>query len=234
VKRLVAFALVCLSPCVLRAGALQQVEPERGHPVAPIRWMDDSGRGRQLSELAGYPVVLLPIYTRCRSACVENVAQLKKALADAKTDPREFRVLLFSFDDTDTSTALTSYRQREAVPLGWLIGRADQANIDALLQSVGFQYGRAGGEFMHPNLLLFLDSKMRVAKWIYGTAYSGRDVDAALRVALGQSDWVGRHSGVLYALLLFAAALLCVALFQQILRRKAVRAPAAPMQVAKS
>jgi cytochrome oxidase Cu insertion factor (SCO1/SenC/PrrC family) len=213
---------------------VQQVAPLRGHPVAPITWTDESGRARQLGEFAGYPVVLLPIYTRCRSACVQNVAQLKNALADAKTDPREFRVLLFSFDDTDTSAALTKYRQREAVPLGWLIGRADQPNIDALLQSVGFQYGRAGGEFMHPNMLLFLDSKMRVAKWIYGTAYSGRDIDAALRVALGQSDWVGRHSDVLYSALVFAAVLLCVALCYQILRRRALRARPALLAVAKS
>lgn len=226
-------SLVWVTGCVLSAAALENVSPQRGHQAAPITWIDESGQVRKLSDLAGYPVVLLPIYTRCRTACVQNVAQLKKVLAASKADPKEFRVLLFSFDNTDTPAVLSQYRERESVPLGWLIGTADQSSIDALLESIGFQVGRAGTEFMHPNMLVFLDAKLRVAKWIYGTAYSGREVDAALKVTLGQDDWIGQHSDVLYALLVFAAALLCVALFQQILRRKALRARAAPMPIPK-
>ena len=124
-------------------------------------------------------------------------------------------MLLFSFDSTDTP-GLAEFRQRESVPLGWLIGTADQSSIDALLESIGFQVGKAGTEFMHPNMLLFLDAKLRIAKWIYGTNYSGRDIDTALKIALGQSDWIGQHSDFLYAILLFAAALLCVALFHHL------------------
>ena len=77
---------------------------------------------------------------------------------------------------------------------------------------IGFQVGKAGTEFTHPNMLMFLDSKLRVAKWIYGTDYSSRDVDRALKVASGGSDWIGRYSEWLYALLLFAGSILCVAL----------------------
>jgi cytochrome oxidase Cu insertion factor (SCO1/SenC/PrrC family) len=225
-RLLVALALALLSTPLLRAGALETVAPQRGHFAAPIAWTDDAGRVRKLSDLGGYPVILLPVYTGCQTACIENVAQLKKALADSTGDPKEFRVLLFSFDPTDTPSILAEYRQREAVPLGWLIGTADQSSIDALLESIGFQYGKAGTEFTHPNMLMFLDTKLRAAKWIYGTGYSGRDIDRALKVALGQGDWIGQHSDFLYAILLFAAALLCVALFQQLLRRASVRARA--------
>jgi cytochrome oxidase Cu insertion factor (SCO1/SenC/PrrC family) len=156
--------------------------------------------------------VVLPIYTRCRTACIANVDQLKKALADSSADPRQFRVLLFSFDSAETPSTLARYRMREKIPLGWSVGTASQADIDALLESIGFQYGKAGTEFSHPNLLLFLDSNLRIAKWIYGTDYSGRDVDLALKIATGDSDWIGQHSEWLYALLLFAGSLLCVAL----------------------
>ena len=74
---------------------------------------------------------------------------------------------------------------------------------------------------MHPNLLVFLDSKLRVTKWIYGTDYTAGDLETALKIASGQSDWIGQHFDVLYALLIFAAALLCVALVQQLGHRKA-------------
>jgi cytochrome oxidase Cu insertion factor (SCO1/SenC/PrrC family) len=215
----------------LVGGVVKSVEPQRGRAVKPIRWTDDAGQVRQLSEFAGFPVILLPIYTRCRTACVANVDQLKKALADSSADPRQFRVLLFSFDSAETPSTLAKFRRRERVPLAWSVGTASQSDIDALLGSIGFQYGKAGTEFSHPNLLIFLDSNLRIAKWIYGTDYSGRDVDGALNVASGGSDWVGQHSEWLYAVLLFAGSLLCVALayyvLQLIVLRRATRKAAA-------
>jgi cytochrome oxidase Cu insertion factor (SCO1/SenC/PrrC family) len=194
------------------AARVEEVSPQRGRSVTPINWIDDTGRVRGLSEFSGFPVVLLPIYTRCPGACIANVDQLKTAFAGASADPRQFRVLLFSFDPTDTPEKLSAYRTREKIPLGWFVGTASRPNIDALLESIGFQYGRAGTEFTHPNVVLFLDSKLRIAKWIYGTDYSGDDVDRALKVAAGASDWIGQHSEWLYTLLLLASSVLCVAL----------------------
>jgi hypothetical protein len=143
---------------------------------------------------------------------VQNVDRLKEALANSATDPRQFRILLFSFDATDSAAVLEKYRQRENVPLSWSIGAAPQSNIEALLESIGVQVGKAGTEFTHPNILVFLDPKLRIAKWIYGTDYSGGDVDLALKVAAGQSDWIGQHAQLLYSLLLFNGSVLCVAL----------------------
>ena len=102
---------------------------------------------------------------------------------------------------------------------------------------IGFEYGRAGTEFMHPNVVLFLDSKLRIAKWIYGTDYSGEDVDRALKVAAGESDWIGRHSELLYTLLLLASSILCVTLVYYvveltILRRRIGEAPVGRSQIA--
>jgi protein SCO1 len=205
------------------AGVVEDVLPQRGRQVAQINWTDDAGRIRRLSEFGGFPVVLLPIYTRCRTACIANVDQLKKAVADSSADPRQFRVLLFSFDSAETPSTLAKYRARENIPLAWSVGTASQKDIDALLESIGFQYGKAGTEFSHPNLLLFLDPNLRIAKWIYGTDYSGGDVDVALKVALGESDWIGQHSEWLYALLLFAGSLLCVALAYYTLQLSTLR-----------
>src|ERR1043166_2903568 len=221
------FILVAFVSTRSIAGIVEDVSPQRGGPVAQINWTDDAGRIRRLSEFGGFPVILLPVYTRCRTACVANVDQLKKALADSSADPRQFRVLLFSFDSAETPGSLARYRARENIPLAWSVGTASQTDIDALLESIGFQYGKAGTEFAHPNLLMFLDSNLRIAKWIYGTDYSSRDIDAALKIAAGESDWIGQHSEWLYALLLFAGSLLCVALayymVQLALLRRAAR-----------
>lgn len=211
-------------------GAVVDLAPQRGRVVPAISWIDENGRARELSEFAGYPVILLPIYTRCRGACVQNVDQLKRALADSSADPRQFRVLLFSFDSTDRPATLAKYRAREHIPLGWSSGTATQANIDDLLEAIGFQVGKAGPEFIHPNMVMFLDSKLRVTRWLYGTDYSSRDVDLALRVTSGESDWIGQHSQWLYAFFLFASSVLCVALCYFLAQLKALRrtGPARP------
>ena len=197
--------------------------PQRGRPVRSINWTDESGRARQLSEFSGYPLILLPIYTRCPGPCLQNVDRLKEALADASNNPRQFRVLLFSFDPSDNAATLAKYRQRENIPLSWSIGSASQAEVDALLGSIGVQVGNAGTEFTHPNVVLFLDSNLRIAKWIYGTAYTGRDVDAALKIAGGESDWIGQNAQLLYSLLLFAGSVLCVTLCYYVTQLFALR-----------
>jgi cytochrome oxidase Cu insertion factor (SCO1/SenC/PrrC family) len=194
---------------------LLTISPQRGQPAADINWIDESGRTRRISEFAGYPVVILPMYTRCPAACLQTVAQLKRTLGNSAADLSQFRVLLFSFDPSETPATLAAYRQREAIPLNWFVGAAKEADVDALIESIGFSSARAGTEFMHPNLTVFLDAKLRVAKWIYGTDYTGRDVDSALEVAAGKNDWLGQHFDLLYALLVFAAGMLCVTFVQQ-------------------
>jgi protein SCO1/2 len=218
------------------AGNLQanivEVGPEPGGVVAAINWTDETGRRRTLSEFAGYPIILLPIYTRCRGACVQDVSRLEKALADSNGNPRQFRVLLFSFDATDTAATLINYRRRENIPLAWSIATSSQQEIDALLDSIGIQVGKSGKEFIHPNVVIFLDANLRIAKWIYGTDYTNRDIDSALKVASGQNDWIGRHSEWIYSILLLATSILAVALCYYLLelrlrRRIALPEPAA-------
>ncbi len=210
-KRIILLFTLSVCAATLRASVVD-LAPERGRSVPSINWTDETGRPRNLAGFSGYPLILLPIYTRCPGACLHNVDRLKEALSDSSNNPRQFRVLLFSFDPSDRATTLAKYRQRENIPLAWSIGSASQNDVDALLESIGVQVGKAGNEFTHPNIVLFLDSNLRIAKWIYGTDYSGRDVDLALKVAAGENDWIGQHAQLLYSLLLFAGSGLCVAL----------------------
>ena len=213
-----AFVLLSTLALIARADVVR-VGPTRGRAAAPIQWLDETGRTRNLSEFSGFPIIVLPIYTRCHGACVQSVDRLKDALTNSATDLRQFRVFLFSFDPDDNAERLAAYRQREHVPLAWTLGSASPANTETLLDSLGIPVGKAGSEFTHPNILVFLDAKLRVAKWIYGTDFSESAVDRALQIAAGQSDWLGRHSDLTYTLLVFAATLLCVVLFQQFLHR---------------
>lgn len=210
-KRSALLVLLLLLSHEARASVVD-VEPKRGRTVTAIGWTDETNRTHNLSEFAGYPLIVLPIFTRCRTACIQSVARLKNALVSSSADPRQFRVLLFSFDATDSAAVLAKYRETEAIPLSWSIGTSTQPNIDALLDSLGFRVGKAGTQFTHPNMLLFLDRDLRTAHWIYGTDFPVVEVDRALRIASGDSSWLAANSEWLYAVLLFAGSLLCVAL----------------------
>ena len=203
--------------------AVIDVEPQRGRAVAQLDWTDETNRTHNLSEFAGYPVIVLPIFTRCQTACIQSVARLKSALASSSADPRQFRVLLFSFDATDSPAVLAKYRERDAIPLSWSVGSSTQPNIDAFLDSLGFRVGKAGTQFTHPNMLLFLDRDLRTAHWIYGTDFSARDVDSALGLASGNSSWLAENSEWLYAVLLFFGSILCVVLCSCLIQLRARR-----------
>ena len=205
------------------SGAVIDVEPQRGRAVAQIDWTDETSTKHNLAEFSGYPLIVLPIFTRCQTACPQSVARLKNALASSSADPRQFRVLLFSFDATDSPEILAKYREREAIPLSWSIGSSTQPNIDALLDSLGFRVGKAGTQFTHPNMILFVDRDLRTAHWIYGTDFSARDVDSALGIASGNSSWLAENSEWLYAVLLFSGSILCVTLCSGLMQLRARR-----------
>lgn len=222
-QRLLAIAALLFGAFdVTWAAKMEQVEPQRGRAIANVSWFDEAGRERQLADFAGYPVILLPIYSRCPATCPINIAALKRALSEAKADPKEYRVLLFSIDETETPNSLGNLRQRENVPISWSIARADAESIDKLTESIGFQFGRSANEFMHPNIVLVLDSKLTIAKWFYGNNYRPSDIDNALLIAAGRYDWLGRNAPVLYGLTLFAVSLLAITLMHFVLQRRAV------------
>ena len=79
--RLIILSTLILLTAEARANNIIDLGPQRGHTVASIAWVDDAGRARQLSEFAGYPLILLPIYTRCHGACAPSfvaISSMKK------------------------------------------------------------------------------------------------------------------------------------------------------------
>lgn len=206
--------LLCLWMIVAAAQAakMEPAEPQRGRAVARITWFDEHDQPHQLAQFAGFPVILLPFYTHCSATCPLNIAALKRAISQSQADPKEYRVLLFSFDENENAASLAALRRDENLPLSWAVGRADAENIEALTNSIGFQFGRAGSEFTHPNILLVLDAKLAIAKWIYGSNYRAAEIDNALEIAAGKNDWLGRNAVKLYGITLFVVSLLAVAL----------------------
>jgi protein SCO1/2 len=205
------------APNAAAQGALPPDESRTlGQPVADVVLVDADGNPLALRSLAGRPVVVSPIFTRCRQTCPAITASLAHAVAQVGTPGEDFEVLSVSFDVADTPADLAQYRARMHLPEGWKLARADSEVLLPFLDSIDFRFisGTSGG-FTHPNLVVVLTPELRVAKYLYGTAFEEDDLRAALALARGEgAAWQGLApylfvAGVIGALLAaFVVALL--------------------------
>ncbi len=181
-----------------------------GQAVPAVEIVDDSGRTRSLESLRGAPVLLVPLYTRCPLACPTLVAGLKRGVGESAAPADSYRVVLFSFDPRDTPADLRAFRERQHVPLAWTLATAKPADARRLMESIGFRWAEAGGSIFHPNLVVAISPDLKTAKYLFGTAFSGREIDAALSIARGGHDWIGRWGAYALAALLLTSLLVGV------------------------
>ena len=194
-----------------------------GVPVPRITMVDETGSRVSLNEMEGLPVILVPMYTKCPDACLQVTKGLKQALLSSHIDVNRYRLILFSFDATDTPRNLAEFRQRERVPLGWRTVTASPQEITALMESIGFTYRTEQGQFVHPNLVVALDPDLRTAKYLYGTKFSAGQLEEALQIAMGRSDWKAKLLPWAFVLMVFASTVAAIVLTHLLMRRSAMR-----------
>lgn len=178
-----------------------------GRAIPRIRIVDDSGRVRSIEQWKGTPTILVPMYTRCPSACPMITEGLKQAVAGVRETPENYRVVLFSFDRRDTPADLREFRSRHQVPLAWTMATANPDDVRRLLETLDVRVSDTGGALMHPNVAIALTPDLKTAKYMFGTSFTPGEVDAALDIARGGRDWVGRYG----AFALTALLLVCIA-----------------------
>jgi len=205
--------------CATRVLAQIALPPDEsrtlGQPVADATLVDAGGRGLSVHSLAGKPVVVSPIFTRCHQTCPTITASLKQALSRVGVPGGDFEVLSVSFDTADTPEDLARYRERMDLPESWRLARADAEALFPFLDSMDFRFiSSPGGGFTHPNLVVVLSPELTIAEYLYGTAFETEDLRAALALARGEGSGLQKLApyvfvvGVIGALIaVFAVAL---------------------------
>ena len=162
--------------------------PARSRVVPRSLIVSDERDGRHdLSQIvAGAPTLLLPIFTRCSGTCPLTAVMLKQALEKAR---ESFRVIVLSFDDEDRAADLQAFRERFALPAGWLLVRsADAAATRQFFDELGFHFMKAGFGFDHPNQTFVLSPRSAWAATFAGTAFPEAELETAWRRALTADD----------------------------------------------
>ena len=188
-------ALLCILGLAWGASAQTALPPKEsltlGQRVVDARLIEEDGGSVQVSSLAGKPLIVSPIFTRCEHTCPMHTMSLKKAIEQAGLPGRDFNVLSTSFDVSDTDEDLRRYRERLKLPPDWKLARATSDQLIPFLDSLDFHFiSQVEGGFAHPNLVVFLTPGLEVAKYLYGTTYAPDGVSAALEIARGRGSWL--------------------------------------------
>lgn len=192
---LLAGALLCgpvraAEPFDPFAAAGIEPEPDARVPLA-LDFTDDRGQRVTLAELFdGRPVILAPVYYRCRNVCGTQLASLFNLLSALRLElGRDYTVVAFSFDPREEPADARAERARlrkrwpqlaDSRHVHFLTGSA--ASSAALSAAIGFRYRWDPGteEYAHISALAILGAGGRLARWLYGLGYQPDDLRLAL------------------------------------------------------
>ena len=155
---------------------------ENGHTGAAKDW------------LQGRPIVLALVYYKCAMLCPQVLHGLAAGLKDTKlVAGKDYDVLTFSIDPTDTPADASKQKQRflseggssaPASAVHFLVGTP--ASIAAISGATGFHYVRIPGadgkmsQFAHSSVVMFATPDGRLSKYLSGVSYPARDLRMAL------------------------------------------------------
>jgi len=157
-----------------------------------LMFKDEAGRDVPLSTFfqRGKPVILAPVYYRCPMLCTQILNGLASSLKAVSLDPgKDFEIVAVSFDPKDTpetaAAKKVTYLKRYGRPNsanGWHLLTGDQANITALMDTVGYHYNydAASDQFAHASGVMVITPEGRLSRYFYGVEYSPRDVRLGL------------------------------------------------------
>ncbi len=131
----------------------------------------------------GKPVLIAPVYYRCPMLCSQILHGIVSGLRPLSLKPsKDFEVVVFSIDPTETPADAAAKRSLYATKDGWHFLVAKQPAIDALTAALGFHYRRDpnSGMFIHASGLMIVTPEGKLARYFYGVEYQPKDLKLGL------------------------------------------------------
>ena len=153
-----------------------------------IKLVDSFGNEFQLKDLKGKPIIISPIYTKCRASCPLITKSLLKVIPKAGKPGRDFWVVTLTFDPKDTVKDIEKFREKYGIDgKGWKVVKAKTSeDLFRLLDAIDFRFMTAGDQFIHPNLIVVLSPELQIKDYLYGVNYNYLELMNALRLARGE------------------------------------------------
>lgn len=183
----------------------------QGHTVPDVELTRADSTTFHLSDLAGKPLILNPIFTRCPAACPAITSSLRDALKGIGAPGVGYNVLTISFDPADGPAAMRRYKEHLKLPDGWILATATPANLKTLLDAIDYHVAPVdGGGFAHPNVVIVLSPTLIISGYVNGIEYEPSEIRAALEQAARTGSLLER---VRPYLLVITVLMILIALF---------------------
>jgi protein SCO1/2 len=154
---------------------------------ANLTFNNEAGQAVQLKSLITKPTILVLVYYDCPGICPELLAGVSDVIEKIGLElGKDYQVITVSFNYNDTPEASVekkkNFLRSHSKPRAehWLYLTGDSANIYTLTNAVGYNFTRAGNDFMHPSCIVVLSPAGKVTRYLYGTKYLPFDVKMAL------------------------------------------------------
>jgi protein SCO1 len=161
---------------------------------ADINLRDESGQTHTTGELlrGELPIVLVLAYYRCPQLCPLVLNGVAKGLHDAGfVMGNDYRLVTVSIDPEDTPTDARNRKSTLQAKWGaeiekgarFLVGVANSSRTIADIVGFRYVFDETTFQYGHPAVVVILNPKGRIARYVYGPEPSGRDLRLALTEA---------------------------------------------------
>jgi protein SCO1/2 len=158
---------------------------------ANLTFSNELGQPVQLKSLITKPTILSLVYYDCPGICPQLLSGVSDVIEKMGMElGKDYQVITVSFNYDDTPAASVekkkNFLRAHSKPRAefWQYLTGDSANIYALSHTLGYNFTRAGNDFMHPSCIMVLSPEGKVTRYLYGTSYLPFDVKMAIVEAL--------------------------------------------------
>lgn len=155
-----------------------------------LRFKDETGKEVRFGDYLKKPVLLMMIQLRCTMLCTEQVNVLESSLRELKfTAGKEFDLVIVSIDPREQPDLAADFKKsflerygRPEAASGVHFLTGEDSSIKPLADAVGlhYVYDARTDQFAHPDGVMVLTPKGRVARYFFRLEYPSRDIRFAL------------------------------------------------------
>ncbi len=123
----------------------------------------------------------MPVYYECPGLCSPMLEGVADVISKADMEiGKDYQVFTISFNPAE-KTRLAKEKKENYLKLvknggdvehGWIFHTGDSANINKLLNSLGYKVKREGKEWIHPSATIVVSPDGKITRYLYGVLFS--------------------------------------------------------------
>ena len=135
------------------------------------------------------PTLIVPVYYECPGLCSPMLEGVADVISKADMEiGKDYQVFTISFNP-DEKTRLAKEKKENYLKLvknggdaehGWIFHTGDSANINKLLNSLGYKIKKEGKEWIHPSATIVVSPDGKITRYLYGSYFLPFDLKMAI------------------------------------------------------